>query len=408
MSGELSIQNSAIWPSIAPRKVYAQVCTELAHAADLLQAPRVLMIWGEAEEPWIHLAMWSHDGFDVRQEPPGALDWLVARPLLERSFLCLDICATVPMVLYTSPAGPQHWFGPPLNPHIQQEFSIGAVLSAILRGATFEGRLFFLDIRGLTADHLPRADLAACQVAANVDYCYRSQQSQQAAITEERQRLARNLHDGILQSLTVVSLQLKAVQRLLDGKSQAASDCLDEIQSLLADEQRDLRFLVQGLKSTVQDPSETDLCLVARLETMSRQVERMWGLHVELNLKLAELRLPTALAYEIYYVVHEALLNAARHSHASAVYVELAVQNDEMRIVVSDNGHGFPFYGHYNLAELTDLHSGPMMLKARVTALGGCLSLDSSGAGARLEIRLPLLRPGDHASDSPLTLYPKL
>jgi len=122
MSGELSIWNSAIWPSIAPRKVYAQVCTDLAHAADLLQAPRVLMIWGEAEEPWIHLAMWSHDGFNVRQEPPSALDWLVARPLLERSFLCLDICATVPMVLYTSPTGPQHWFGPP-STHIYSKSS---------------------------------------------------------------------------------------------------------------------------------------------------------------------------------------------------------------------------------------------------------------------------------------------
>jgi signal transduction histidine kinase len=405
MSGELSSQGSEIWSPIAPREVYAQVCTEIARAADLLQAPRVLMVWGESEEPWIHLAIWSHHGFDVRQEPPGALERLVARPLLNRSFLCLDVGAAVPMVLYTSPTGPQRWFSPPLNPQLQEEFSIGAVLSPTLRGASFEGRLLFLDIRGLTADHLPRADLAACQVAANMDHFYRSQQSQQAAVTEERQRLARNLHDGLLQSLTVVSLQLKAVQRLLDGSSQTASDHLHEIQSLVADEQRDLRFLVQGLKSTARDSSETDLCLVARLETMSRQVERMWGLHVELNLKLAELRLPTALAYEIYYVVHEALLNAARHAHASAVYVELAVQNDQMRIVVSDNGHGFPFYGHYNLAELTDLHSGPVMLKERVTALGGCLSLDSSGVGARLEIRLPLLRPGDTiARSTPHTL----
>jgi len=76
MSGELSIQNSAIWTPIAPRKVYAQVCTELAHAADLLQAPRVLMIWGEAEEPWIHLAMWSHDGSTcARSRPAHSIGW---------------------------------------------------------------------------------------------------------------------------------------------------------------------------------------------------------------------------------------------------------------------------------------------------------------------------------------------
>ena len=408
MSGELSIQGSAIWPPIIPREVYAEVRTALAYAADLLQSPRVLMIWGEPEEPWIHSAMWSHGGLDVRQEPPGALEWLVAKPLLERSFLCLDVCATVPMALYISPTGPQRWFGPPLNPHLQQEFSVGAVLSPVLRGATCEGRLFFLDIHGLTSDHLARADLAACQVAANVDHFYRSQQSQQAAVTEVRQRLAGNLHDGILQSLTVVSLQLKALQRLLGGNPQTASDCLQDIQSLIADEQRDLRFIVQGLKSTVRDPFEPDLCLVTRLETMSRQVERVWGMHVDLNIKLPERRLPAALAYEIYYVVHEALLNAARHAQASAVDVELAVENDQLRIVISDNGHGFPFYGHYDLTELTDLNSGPVMLKARVTSLGGCLSLDSSGTGARLEICLPLPRPGDDDRDLALTLYPKL
>jgi signal transduction histidine kinase len=408
MSGEIVIQRSAMCAPITPREVYAEIHTALAYAADVLQSPRVLMIWGEAEEPRIHLAMWSNAGFEVRQEPPGALDWLVATPLLGRSFLCPDVCATVPMALYTSPTGPQRWFGPPLNLQLRQEFSVGAVLSSVLRGATFEGRLFFLDIRGLTIDHLARADLVACQVAANVDHFYRSQQLQQAADTEVRQRLARNLHDGILQSLTVVSLQLQEAQRLLDGNPQIASAYLHEIQNLIADEQRDLRFIVQGLKSTTQELPEADLCLLSRLETMSRQIERVWGLHVDLDITLPELHLPTMLTYEIYYLIHEALLNAARHAQASRVHVQLAVANDQIRIVVSDNGHGFSFSGHYEITELIDLHSGPAMLKARVTSLGGCLSLDSSETGARLEICLPLLRPEDHESDPPLTLYPKL
>jgi signal transduction histidine kinase len=408
MNGELSLSDSAIWPQVVPRAVCARIRTELARAADLLQAPRVLMIWAESEEPRIHLAMWSPHGFDMRQEPPGALEELVAKPLLDRSFLCLDVRAPVPMVLYTSPTGPQHWFGPPLNPALQEEFSVDAVLSPVLRGSTFEGRLFFLDIPGLTADHLARAHLAACQVAANLDFFYCSQQSQQAAVTEERQRLARNLHDGILQSLTVVSLQLQAVQHLLDGHSHTANEYLREIQSLITDEQRDLRFLVRGLKATAPDLSETDLCLVARLEAMSRQIECMLGLRIELHIKFPELRLPTARAYEIYYVVHEAVVNAARHAHASAVYVELAIQNDQMCIVVSDNGQGFPFQGRYDLVELTVLQLGPVMLKERIAALGGSLTLDSSKSGAHLDMRLPLLRPGDHDTAPPAILYPKV
>jgi signal transduction histidine kinase len=401
MSGELSVLGSAAWPRIVSREVCARIHTELARAADRLQASRVVMIWEESEEPWMHIATWSHHGFDMRHEPPGALEWLVAKPLIGCSFLCLDVDATVPMVLYTSPTGLQRWFGLPLHPHLQEEFSVGAVLSSALRGETFEGRLFFLDAPGLTADQLALADLTACQVAANVDHFFLSQQWYQAAVAKERQRLARNLHDGVLQSLTVVALQLKAVHRVLEGNPEIAREHLGEIQRLIADEQRDLRFLVQELKSSGQEQSEADLCLVTRLESMSQQIEHLWGLHVELNMKLPGLRMPQALAYEIYYIVHEAVVNAARHAHASVVQVDVAVQSDHARITVSDNGHGFPFQGHYNLALLTDLQSGPVILKERVASLGGSLTLDSSGTGTRLDICLPLLLPGDHPTDLP-------
>jgi signal transduction histidine kinase len=366
------------------------------------------MIWEDSEEPWLHLAMWSHDGFDLRQEPPGALEWVVAKPLIGHSFLCSDVRATVPMVLYISPTGPQRWFAPPLHPNVQEEFSVSGVLSSAIRGSAIEGRLFFLEIPELTADHLARADLIACQVAANLDCFYLAQQSQQAAVAEERQRLARNLHDGVLQSLTGISLQLIEVQRLLEGDPQTAMERLREIQRLIADEQRDLRFLVRGLNSTARDPSEADLCLVARLETMSQQIELLWGLRVDLNMKLSELPIPAALAYDIYYVVHEALVNAARHAHASTVHIELAVENEHVRITVWDNGHGFPFHGHYDLTVLTDLQLGPVMLKERVASLEGSLTLHSSEAGARLDIRLPLLPSEDHLADPPLTLYPKV
>src|SRR5262245_22667975 len=382
MSGELAILSHVTWPRIVAREICTRVHNELCLAADLLQATRVLMIWEESEEPWMHLATWSHQGFDMRKEPPETREWLVAEPLMGRSFLCRDVGTTVPMVLYASPTGLQHWFGLPLHPNVQEEFSVGAVLSSALRGETIEGRLFFLDMRGLSADHLRLADLAACQVAANVDHFYLSQRWHQAAVAKERQRLARNLHDGVLQSLTVVALQLKAVYRMLEGNSPIAREHLAEIQRLIADEQLDLRFLVEELKSTGQESSEGDLCLIGRLETMSRQIERLWGLRVELNLKLPGLRVPTALAYEIYYIVHEAVLNAARHAQASAVHVDLAVESDHVHITVSDNGHGFPFHGHYSLAVLSDLQRGPVMLKERVASLGGSLTLDSSGTGA--------------------------
>jgi signal transduction histidine kinase len=359
------------------------------------------MIWEEGEEPWIYVAMWSQDGFDLRQEPPGTFEGLVAEPLMGRSFLCPDVRAAVPKVLYKSPTGMQCWSGMPLHPGLQAQFAVGAVLSSALRGTTFAGRLFFLDMGPPTADDLALADLIAHRVVANLDQFYLSWQWQQAAVTEERRRLARNLHDGVLQSLTGISLQLTTVQRLLDGDLQTAREHLQEIQHVIADEQRHIRFLVRELKSTSRDAPESEFGLTSLLHRVRQQIERQWGLRVDLKVKLLEPQMPTALAYEIYYVVHEALVNAARHAHASIVQVELTAQSDHVQITVCDNGHGFPFYGHYDLPALTDLQLGPVMLKERVASLGGALTVDSSTAGARLDIRLPLLPPGGHRVEPP-------
>ena len=65
-----------------------------------------------------------------------------------------------------------------------------------------------------------------------------------------------------------------------------------------------------------------------------------------------------------------------------------------MRLMVCDNGRGFPFRGQYDLAALTALALGPRMLRERVVSLGGDLSIDSTAAGACLHITLPLVRPG--------------
>jgi signal transduction histidine kinase len=321
-------------------------------------------------------------------------DRLIAEPLIDVSFFSPDVRVSVPRVLYTSSAGLFSWNGTPLHPTMQTRFTIGSVLSPRLRAATFEGRLFFLDMRRLTPDELVLSDIVAHQVVADMDQFYLARRLQQAAITEERLRLARNLHDGLLQSLTGMSLQMAAVRRLLKENLHAARDHLLAIQRLIAEEQRDLRFLVGELKSATLDAARVDFNLGARLETMSKQIERQWGLHVELDVKLSGPQLPMALAYEIYYIVHEALVNAARHACATAVCAALDLQDDQVRITVADNGRGFPFHGRYTVAALTALQLGPVMLRDRVASLGGTLALDSTAVGSRLAICLPLASPG--------------
>ena len=386
----------AAWPRGTFREIPALAQNELAHAANLLHAPRVLMFWEEPEEPWIHLAVWSHNALHLSREPPDAIDRLVAEPFIDASFFSPDVRVPVPKVLYTSSDGLISWDGVPLDSSVQKRFAIGPVLSSRLHGATFEGRLLFLDMRRLTPDELVLSDIVAHQVVADMDQFYLSRRLQQAAVTEERLRLARNLHDGLLQSLTGMSLQMAAVRRLLEENLHAARDHLLEIQRLIAEEQRDLRFLVRELKSATLQASTADFSLVTRLEAVSEQIERQWGLRVELAVKLSESQLPTELTHEIYYIVHEALVNAARHACASSVRAEIERQNDHVRITVADNGRGFPFRGHYALPALMSLQLGPAMLRDRVASLGGTLALDSTASGSCLVICLPLMSAGEH------------
>ncbi|HEY5864589.1 MAG TPA: sensor histidine kinase [Candidatus Tectomicrobia bacterium] len=384
--------------AVRPRAIFHEpamlIRNVLTHAADLLQAPRVLMVWEEHEEPWVYLALWSLDEFSWTREPPTTFDHIVAQPLVDASFFCPDASASRPKVFYTSSKGLQRWRGMPLHPNLHKQFTIDAVLAFNLRGAAFDGHLFILDKPGLTADDLALGDLIARQVVADLDQFHLLQQRQQMAITEERIRLVRNLHDGLLQSLTGMALQLTETSRLQKEDPQAAQEHLVEVQRLLADEQRDLRCLVNELKSTSYDVVEAHLALATRLDAARRRLQSQWGLRVELTITLPEALIPVTLASEIYYIVHEALINVARHAYATVARAKLGIRNDRVQITVVDDGHGFTFRGHFTLEALAYRNLGPVMLRQRIAALRGTLTLESTATGSCLEITLPFAPTG--------------
>jgi signal transduction histidine kinase len=85
------------------------------------------------------------------------------------------------------------------------------------------------------------------------------------------------------------------------------------------------------------------------------------------------------------------------------VRVDLSVDNTRVRIIVADDGRGFPFHGQYDLAALTTMNLGPTTLKERIMALGGYLVIDSTEAGACLHISLPLTQSGARDTNSSVT-----
>ena len=384
------ISTLAKWPRHTPVDGRDLVREVLGRIAGILGLSRLLMVWEDEEEPWIYLAHWTTEGCEWMREPAGTYEPLVAEPLAEASFLCGHAGAASPRVIFTSEGRLGRLRQPPVHPDLRARFGIDSVLSWRLRGESFQGRLFALDhpVRGM--DRLLVGEILAWQAAAHLDQFRLLQRLRDAAALEERVRLARDLHDGIIQSLTVARLRLETFPPLLEADPGAARGEVQRLQELLASEQRELRSLVRDLKPSGAGPLRTEAGLAARLDELRERIERHWSLRVALAGNFREAVLPETLARQIHRLIHEAVINAARHAEASVVQVGLWVEDHRVRIEVADDGHGFPFEGQYDLPALIGSDLGPASLRDRIASLGGSLRLHSSREGSRLEMDVPM------------------
>lgn len=380
----------AEWPRPVPGELQAMLGELLAHAATILDAPRVVLVWEEEEEPWLHLASWSPRGIEYRRENAAVFGTLVAEPLVGTSFFCQGAAAPRALVVRTSSTGLQRYQGAPLQGQLQQLLAVDAVLGSWLKGEEMSGYLLALDKPLMTADDLVLGGIVAHELAARLDHFFLLRQLRHAAAAEERIRLARDLHDGLLQSLAGAALQLETAHRLMESDPQKAQQRIQGVQRLLAAEQRDLRSQISELRPFPPGRQPEDFGLQSRLEELAERIRRQWDVSVEMETVAPLTRISRGIAREIFLIVQESLINAARHADASTLRVRLGYDPDRVRVTVADDGHGFPFLGLYDQDALFEMKRGPVTLKERIAALGGTLSIDSRETGARLEIALPL------------------
>lgn len=381
------IARLASWSTALPDNADDMIREILVRIADVLAAPRVLLVWEEQEEPWVNFALWSRQHVEWTREAPNTLTPMTAEKLALVDFFCADTTAANPTVLYASDSEFVRWKGAPLNPALQARFSIRRVLAVHFQSANLTGRVFWLDKPRMSTDQLAFAQLIAGEVSSRIDHFHLLAERQRAAAEAERTRLARDLHDGLLQSLTAMALKLEEVRTLLEEEPHAAQKRLLSIQRLIMAEQRYLRFFIRHLKPFASP--EPDASLDARLELLGQRVELEWGLTVDLHLAHVGEPLSADVSDELYYLVSEAVVNAARHAKASTVRVDLDVREADIGIVIADNGRGFPFRGHYDHVALMASRLAPVTLGERVDALQGVLTIDSSDHGARIEIVVP-------------------
>ncbi len=215
-------------------------------------------------------------------------------------------------------------------------------------------------------------------------YLLRRLRSRAAAV--ERARVARELHDGVVQSLHAIAFRLYALRTRSSVSAAEREQELLDVQQLVQSEAANVRNLIQQLEPLDFDPRH----VVDFLAGMVTRYRQDTGIGAQFVCDVAEIGLPPATCREIAGILREALANVRRHSGAQNVLIRITRQRGAWVLIIEDDGRGFEFSGRFSHAELEEFRRGPLVIKQRVRAIEGELTIVSKpGQGARLEIKVP-------------------
>ena len=382
----------AAWAGPDPDRPSALPSEMLAQASTVLESPRTLLVWEQSDEPWTDVALWDNGRVEQFREPPGSFGDVVAERVAQTSFFCRNLSVEAPVTYLRGRRGVETWKGLPIDPALRDRFQIRALAGWSLQGDDFRGWLFCLDRSAFSLQDLAVGDVVADLATARLSQSYLVQRLRDTAVSTERLRLARDLHDGVLQTLTGAALQLQTARRLLAMDPASSEERLSQVQRIIAAGQNDLRFFIHQLGPRRAPEVSAAIDLRGRLNELADRVRRQWGVPVTVATEPETLEIPDLLVTDLFLLIHEALVNSARHAHASAIQLAIYREAHQISIAVADDGHGFPFKGTFSLEDLLQTQTGPRTLRERVSSLGGDMLLETSEQGTRLKLTVPLTR----------------
>lgn len=256
---------------------------------------------------------------------------------------------------------------------ISDEWSGRAFLFDSQSNSALEADLRFL--RGLARDVAPVIHCA---------YLLRRIRSRSRAV--ERARVAHDLHDGVLQSLIALEMEVEAVRRQAAREPIEPAALLACLRDRVQQEVLTLRELMQQLKLDEMAPGGLLPCLREMVDRFQRES----GIPATFAPTCDSVLLTPRVSKEVAHIVHEALVNVRKHSGARQARVLLMREKAFWKVVVEDDGRGFDFKGRLAQAELDAFSVGPRVLQERVRSIQGELVIESRpGRGTRLEVRFP-------------------
>lgn len=228
---------------------------------------------------------------------------------------------------------------------------------------------FRLRQRPFSKEDIALLDSVADQIGAAVENARLRKENEQLLVLEERNRLARELHDAITQSLYSLTLFAEANRRFaLEGNLSRSAEYATLLGDTARQALREMRLLVHNLRPSILE----QVGLVRAIQQRLDAVERRAGIHATFQVH-GELSLPAHVEEAIFHISQEALNNALKHASATEVHVSLLLQDDLVQLVIHDNGCGFDPDRQHDSGGL-----GLVSMRERVALLNGALHITSS------------------------------
>ncbi len=207
------------------------------------------------------------------------------------------------------------------------------------------------------------------------------EKNKELAVVEERNRIARELHDSVSQSLFGISLNLNTLELILQSQPEKAKTLIGQVKEMVEEAQREMRLMIYGLQPTVL----REKGFFEALETLGELFCARYQLEVASLLEGDETKIDHRTQLALYRVIQEALHNIVKHARATKAKVLLAIQDGEVVVKIEDNGQGFDEH------QTKSPGLGLAGMRERISALQGDFHINPViGKGTTITVKVPL------------------
>ena len=248
------------------------------------------------------------------------------------------------------------------------------------------GRLYLtnkLRAAEFSADDQVLVEMFALHAGIAIENAHLYERAQRLVVLDERDRISRDLHDGVIQSIYAVTLSLDDIPELVGESSpeagQRVDDAIDALQTVI----RDLRNFIYGLAPLLLDSGG----LLDGLQTLAAELRRNTGTEIEVLGEEPD-DMSAEVFAELLVIAREALANVARHSIATNASIHVVAPEGRVQLEIADDGRGFKLG-----ADVAHGHHGLANMRARAEALGGSINIQTApGTGTRIIVAVPRTR----------------